>query len=141
MNAELETQLAEDREALESEVSARAREFRQHKLVHRWVKLGLGWLAVVTGAIATATAFDNNPEVAAWAALVTTILVGWQTWQNPADKEADHQGREASCRHLQRQVHYLRLLPQDPGTYEDRVGKLAGYSEQLREISERPWVR
>jgi len=84
---------------------------------------------------------NDNPDVAAWAALAATILVGWQTWQNPVDKEADHQAREAACRHLERQVRQLRRLRIDPDTYDARVTQLSAHSDELRQICERPWVK
>jgi hypothetical protein len=136
-----EQKLTEECKALEGEITKRAREFGRSKLVHRWVKLAVGWLAVVAGAMATATAFNDDPEVAAWAALAATILAGWQTWQNPTEKEADHQGREAACQHLERRVRQIRTLRQNPSQYDTRVLELAQASEELKQICERPWIK
>jgi len=61
VNDKREQAFPEEAEALELEIVARANEFRTHKLVHRWVKLSLGWLAVAAGAVATATAFKRQP--------------------------------------------------------------------------------
>jgi hypothetical protein len=100
------------------------------------VKHLLAYPAIAAAAAATATAFQDNAELAAWFALAATILTGAQSFQDPGGKETDHQRRNAEAELIARQARYLRTLT----PAEERSKKeLDALAVRLRDLQAAPY--
>jgi hypothetical protein len=119
---------------LETAALKAAQEHAADKRDHRCVKHLLGWPAILSGGFASASAILISSEVAAVAALVSTILVTARTFQLPAEKEADHQARQADSEHVARCATHLRIVPPGDVPLVERLEKLDSLSRDLRDI-------
>jgi hypothetical protein len=65
-----------DRECdrLETQLIDKTRHFEKAEHFHRVVRYAVGLPAVACTAVASATAFSNNPAIAGWLALAGTVL-------------------------------------------------------------------